>query len=200
MSTVSTARFEFHTTSLQGVWRVSRKPIVDDRGFFSRLYCAQEFAAIELAKPLAQINHSFSRLRGTVRGLHFQYPPHGESKVVTCVAGRIFDVAVDLRRGSPSFLHWFGTELSADNRESLVIPPGFAHGFQTLSDDSEIVYLVTAAYCAQAEDGINPFDPAVSIRWPQPVTEISQRDAQREMLNLTKYTGVDDAAPEARHD
>lgn len=199
MSTVSTARFEFHTTSLQGVWRVSRKPIVDDRGFFSRLYCAQEFAAIELAKPLAQINHSFSRQRGTVRGLHFQYPPHGESKVVTCVAGRIFDVVVDLRRGSPSFLQWFGTELSADNQESLVIPPGFAHGFQTLSDDAEIIYLVTAAYSAEAEGGVNPFDPAVGIRWPEVVTEISQRDAQRDMLNPAEYAGVGDAMLEAAH-
>lgn len=200
MSIVSTARFEFHPTTLQGVWRVSRKPIGDDRGFFSRLYCAQEFAAIGLAKPLAQINHSFSRQRGTIRGLHFQYPPHAESKVVTCVAGRIFDVAVDLRRGSPSFLHWFGTELSADNQESLVIPPGFAHGFQTLSDDAEIVYLVTAAYSAQAESGVNPFDPAVGIQWPETVSEISQRDAQREMLNPAEYAGVSDAAPEAPHD
>lgn len=200
MSIVSTARFEFHPTTLQDVWRVSRKPIGDDRGFFSRLYCAQEFAAIGLAKPLAQINHSFSRQRGTIRGLHFQYPPHAESKVVTCLAGCIFDVAVDLRRGSPSFLHWFGTELSADNQESLVIPPGFAHGFQTLSDDAEIVYLVTAAYSAQAESGVNPFDPAVGIRWPETVSEISQRDAQREMLNPTEYAGVSDAVPEAPHD
>ncbi len=199
MSTVSTARFEFHTTALQGVWRVSRKPIVDDRGFFSRLYCAQEFAAIELAKPLAQINHSFSRQRGTIRGMHFQYSPHAESKVVTCLAGRIFDVAVDLRRGSPSFLHWFGAELSADNQESLVIPPGFAHGFQTLSDDAEIVYLVTAAYSSQAESGINPFDPAVGICWPEAVTEISSRDAQRDMLNPAEYAGVGDTVPEAPH-
>jgi dTDP-4-dehydrorhamnose 3,5-epimerase len=199
MSIVSTSRFEFHPTTLEGVWRVLRKPIGDNRGFFARLYCAEEFAAIGLAKPLAQINHSFSKLRGTVRGLHFQHPPHAESKVVTCMAGRIFDVAVDLRRGSPSFLHWFGTELSADNRESLVIPPGFAHGFQTLSDNAEIMYLVTAAYSAQAEDGINPFDPAVGIRWPETVSEISPRDAQREMLNPAEYAGISNAMLEAPH-
>jgi dTDP-4-dehydrorhamnose 3,5-epimerase len=195
MSSVSTARFEFHTTTLEGVWRVSRKPIGDNRGFFSRLYCAEEFAVIGLAKPLAQINHSLSRQCGTIRGLHFQHPPHGETKVVTCLAGRIFDVAVDLRRGSPSFLHWFGAELSADNQESLVIPPGFAHGFQTLSDNAEIIYLVTAAYSAQAEDGINPFDPAVGIRWPKAVSEISARDAQRDMLDPARFAGVSLTAP-----
>src|SRR6478735_11221192 len=108
MSSISTARFEFHTTMLEGVWRLSRKPIGDNRGFFSRLYCAEEFAAIGLSKPLAQINHSYSKQRGTIRGLHFQHPPHAETKVVTCLAGRIFDVAVDLRRDSPSFLQWFG--------------------------------------------------------------------------------------------
>jgi dTDP-4-dehydrorhamnose 3,5-epimerase len=162
------------------------------------LYCAQEFAAVGITRRLAQVNHSGTRRRGTVRGLHFQYPPHSETKVVTCIVGRIFDVAVDLRRRSPTFLHWFGAELSAENQQSLVIPPGCAHGYQTLIDDSELIYLVTAAYSAQAEDGINPLDPAVGIRWPEAVGEVSERDAGQQMLNAAEYAGLDDVAPETR--
>lgn len=189
MSAVATERFVFHPAPLDGVWRVTRKPIRDARGFFSRFYCAGEFAAIGLGTPLAQINHSFSRLCGTLRGMHFQHPPHSEAKVVTCMAGRIFDVAVDLRQGSQTFLQWFGTELSAENQESLVIPPGFAHGFQTLEDNSEIIYLVTAAYDATAEDGLNPFDPAMGIAWPETVSEVSPRDAQRAFIERETYPG-----------
>lgn len=195
---ITTPRFTFHPAPLAGVWQVLRSPLADARGFFSRFYCAQEFAAVGITTPLAQINHSLSRLRGTVRGLHFQHPPHAETKVVTCIAGRIFDVAVDLRRHSPTFLHWFGAELSAENQQSLVIPPGCAHGYQTLSDDAQIIYLVTAAYSAQAEDGVNPFDPAVGIRWPEAVGEVSARDAGREMLKLAEYAGLGDVAPDAR--
>jgi dTDP-4-dehydrorhamnose 3,5-epimerase len=195
---ITTPRFSFLPAPLAGIWRVQRSHIGDARGFFSRFYCAQEFSVIGMTTPLAQINHSLSRLRGTVRGLHFQHLPHAETKVVTCISGRIFDVAVDLRRGSPSFLHWFGTELSAQNQESLVIPPGFAHGYQSLSNDAEIIYLVTTAYSAKAEDGVNPFDPAVGIRWPDPIGEVSERDARRKMLDLADYAGLDVVAPEAR--
>ena len=124
MTPVATARFRFEPTPLAGVWLVQRQPIADARGFFARLYCAEEFAAIGLAEPPVQINHSYSRHAGTVRGLHFQHPPHPETKIVSCPAGRIFDVAVDLRRGSPTFLQWFGAELSAENQRSLVVPPG----------------------------------------------------------------------------
>lgn len=190
MNVVATERFNFHPAPLEGIWRVTRKPIVDARGFFSRFYCAEAFAAIGLGMPLAQINHSLSRHCGTVRGMHFQHPPHGETKIVTCMAGRIFDVAVDLRHGSRTFLQWFGTELSAANQESLVIPPGFAHGFQTLEDDTEILYLVSAAYNAEAEDGLNPFDPALNIGWPLKASEISSRDAQRGFLDANSYPGL----------
>lgn len=188
--TLVTPRFIFRTTPLAGVLRVERKPINDDRGFFSRLYCMQEFAAIGLERPLAQINHSCSRLKGTVRGLHFQYPPYAETKVITCLVGRIFDVAVDLRAGSPTFLQWFGFELSADNQESIVIPSGCAHGFQTLAEATEIIYLVTSAYNPDAEDGVNPFDPAVGIVWPETVTEVSPRDRQRGMLDPKTFHGM----------
>lgn len=191
MEPVLTPRFEFHPTPLAGVWRVARKPIRDARGFFARLYCAEEFRAIGLDLPIAQINHSHSRQAGTVRGLHFQHPPHHETKIVSCPVGAIFDVAVDLRRGSPTFLQWYGAELSAANQQSLVIPPGFAHGFQTLSTDAETIYFVTAPYSGAAEDGVHPFDPAVGIVWPVPPTEVSERDAKRAMLDRGSYGGVD---------
>jgi dTDP-4-dehydrorhamnose 3,5-epimerase len=186
---VETPRFSFRPTPLAGLWQVQRKPIRDARGFFARFYCAQEFAAVGLAQPLAQINHSFSHLPGTLRGLHFQHPPHAETKVVSCLGGRIWDVAVDVRAGSPTFLQSFGTELSAAGQNSLLIPPGFAHGFQTLEPDSEIVYLVSAPYSAEREDGLHPLDPALAIAWPLPVAEISARDAQRPLL-AADYRGL----------
>ncbi|WP_367848648.1 dTDP-4-dehydrorhamnose 3,5-epimerase [Rhodoferax sp. WC2427] len=190
MLEVATPRFHFQPTPLAGLWLAQRQPIRDARGFFARFYCAQEFAAIGVVQPLAQINHSFSHQPGTLRGLHFQHPPHAETKVVSCLSGRIFDVAVDLRSGSPTFLQWFGVELSAQAQNSLVIPPGFAHGFQTLEPDSEILYLVTTAYSAEFEDGLHPLDPALAIDWPLPVAEISARDAQRPLLDVATYAGV----------
>lgn len=190
MKPVATARFRFEPTSLAGVWLVQRQPIADARGFFARLYCAEEFAAIGLTGPPVQINHSYSRHAGTVRGLHFQHPPHHETKIVSCPAGRIFDVAVDLRRGSPTFLQWFGAELSAENQRSLVVPPGFAHGFQSLEDNSQTLYAVTAPYSGAAEDGVNPFDAAVGVAWPLPATEVSPRDAQRASIASAGYAGV----------
>lgn len=193
---VTAQRFTFHPTGFAGVWQVFRKPIADERGFFSRFYCAREFGAIGLHRPLAQINHSLSRRSGTVRGLHFQHPPHAETKVVTCLAGRIFDVAVDLRRNSPTFLRWLGIELSAENQSSLVIPPGFAHGYQTLCDDAEILYLVTAPYSAEYEDGLNPFDPTLDIHWPIVATDVSRRDAERVLLNAVDYEGLSIKATE----
>ncbi len=187
---IETPRFSFSSTPLAGVWQLHRKPITDTRGFFSRFYCADEFTAAGFKLPLVQINHSHSKQRGTLRGMHFQHPPHAETKVVTCIVGRIFDVAVDLRRDSATFLQWIGAELSAENQQSLIVPPGFAHGFQTLSDDAEIIYLVTAAYSANAESGINPWDPAVNIQWPEAVSEISVRDAERAYLDTHSFLGL----------
>ena len=189
-SAINTPRFTFHPAMIEGVWRIERSASADDRGFFSRLYCADEFSAIGLDMPLAQINHSFSRQKGTIRGLHFQHPPHTETKIVSCLSGRIYDVALDLRMGSPTYLQWFGVELNAENRQSLVIPPGVAHGFQTLSDDSEIIYLVTTPYSPEFEDGVNPFDSAARIVWPLPVAEISQRDSQRAFLDMASFKGL----------
>lgn len=187
---IATPRFTFSPTDLAGLWVVQRKPIADGRGFFSRFYCAQEFGAIGMHQSLVQINHSLSHRSGTVRGLHFQHPPYAETKVVTCMAGCIFDVAVDLRQNSSTFLRWFCIELSAENKNSLVIPPGFAHGYQTLCDNAEILYLVTTPYSAEFEDGLNPFDPSIDIRWPVAASDISPRDAGRAMLNLADYRGL----------
>lgn len=189
-SALATPRFNFLPTAIAGVWLVRRKPIADARGFFARDYCAEEFRAIGLVQPIAQINHSHSRVAGTVRGLHFQHAPHHETKIVGCPVGRIYDVAVDLRRGSPTYLRWFGTELSAGNGARLVIPPGCAHGFQTLCDGAETLYYVTAPYHGAAEDGLSPFDPALDIRWPLAATEVSDRDAQRAPIDSATYPGI----------
>lgn len=183
-------RFDFVATPIAGVWQVRRKPAVDSRGFFARAYCSEEFKTIGVVQSVVQINHSYSRIAGTVRGLHFQHPPHHETKIVSCPVGRIFDVAVDLRRNSPTYLHTFGAELSAENRTCLVIPPGCAHGFQTLCDEAETLYYVTSPYHGAAEDGLNPFDPVLAIRWPLAATEVSERDAQRALIDRVTYAGI----------
>lgn len=183
------SRFRIHSTPLQGVTLLERKPRTDNRGFFERVFCADDLREAGFHKPIAQINRSFTRQLGTVRGLHFQYPPHAETKVVSCLQGEMFDVAVDLRSGSPTFLCWHGEVLSRDNHRTLIIPEGFGHGFQTLSEDCEVLYLVTAAYAQQAEDGINPQDETLAIAWPAEISEISERDAK--MPRITKdYKGL----------
>lgn len=176
------ARFDFIPTPLAGLTVVQRKAIEDQRGFLSRFYCADEFREAGLTKSIAQINQTLTRSRGAVRGLHFQYPPHAEFKMVSCLKGEIFDVAIDLRRGSPTFLHWHGVILSAQNRQSLLIPEGFAHGFQALTADCELIYLHTAAYHPEAEGALNVADPKLGIVWPLATTEISDRDLNHKLI------------------
>lgn len=183
------ARFDFIPTDLSGLMLVGRKPLEDERGFLARLWCADEFAAVGWHRPLAQINQTLTRQRGTVRGMHFQRSPHGEMKLVSCLRGEIFDVAVDLRKGSASFLHWHGVILSADNRRSLLIPEGFAHGFQALSDNCELLYLHSAAYHPSAEGGLNAIDPRLDIAWPLPVGERSPKDQGHALLDAS-YEGI----------
>lgn len=197
MSPVSTERFVFEPAPLAGVWRVQCRARHDSRGFFARGYCAEEFRAVGLVQPIAQINHSRTAEAGTVRGLHFQHAPAAETKIVRCTAGRIFDVAVDLRRGSPTFLRWYGAELSADGGASLLIPPGFGHGFQALEPAAEVLYLVTAAYRPEHEDGLHPLDPALAIGWPLPPCGLSERDAARPFVDTASYPGVRLQAVEA---
>lgn len=176
------ARFDFIPTPLAGLMRVQRKIMEDQRGFLSRFYCNDEFREVGLSKPIAQINHTLTLNKGAVRGLHFQHPPHAEAKLVSCLRGEIFDVAVDLRSGSPTFLHWHGVLLSAQNRQSLLIPEGFAHGFQALSGDCELIYLHTAAYHPESEGALNVGDPGLGITWPLAITEISDRDRNHKLI------------------
>ncbi|MGP8283644.1 MAG: dTDP-4-dehydrorhamnose 3,5-epimerase [Desulfomonilaceae bacterium] len=171
-----TSRFSFGETKLAGLFVAQRKPIEDSRGFFARFFCAEEFRELGLTKPIVQINHTLTHKKGAVRGMHFQYPPHAETKIVSCLKGKIFDVAIDIRHGSPTFLQWHGVELSAENLKSLYIPEGFAHGFQTLTEDCELLYLHTAPYVPEAEGALHVNDPRLNIKWPLPIAEISERD------------------------
>jgi dTDP-4-dehydrorhamnose 3,5-epimerase len=177
-----TTRFDVLTTPIVGLLVLQRKPIVDSRGYLERLFCQEELQEIIAGKKVEQINHSFTKIRGTVRGIHFQYPPYTETKIVSCVRGAVFDLAVDLRYNSPTFLSWHSETLSSDNYKTLLIPEGFAHGFQTLTDDCEMLYFHTAAYCSEAEGGLNPQDPRLAIQWPLPIADLSARDARQQFL------------------
>ena len=170
-------RFTFTACPLSGLYVIQRNPISDERGFFERFFCAEEFKTIGLKKSIDQINRTMTHRQGTVRGLHYQFPPFTETKIVSCLQGRIFDVAVDIRRESPTFLHWHAEVLSSDNTKSLYIPDGYAHGFQTMTDDCEILYLHTTPYQADAEGALHAQDPKLGIHWPLPITELSARDA-----------------------
>jgi dTDP-4-dehydrorhamnose 3,5-epimerase len=184
-----TTRFEILRTPIADLRVLQRKPLGDDRGYLERVFCAEELGALLASRRIVQINHTLTASRGTVRGMHFQHPPHAETKFVSCLRGEVFDVAVDLRRDSPTFLRWHAETLSADNHRTLVIPEGFAHGFQTLTDDCEMLYFHTAAYHAPAESGLNARDPRLAIHWPLPVEGLSPRDAGHPMLN-DKFAGV----------
>lgn len=183
------SRFDFTYTPLPGLRVVQRKAIEDHRGFLSRFYCADEFRVAGVDGSILQINQTLTRNIGAVRGLHFQNPPHAEIKMVSCVKGDIYDVAVDLRRDSPTFLQWHGEILSATNRKSLLIPEGFAHGFQALSGDCELIYLHTAAYYPEAEGGLNVADPRINIEWPLPINELSERDRNHLFIN-SDFQGI----------
>ncbi len=176
-------RFNVTDLPLAGLKRIQRQRLGDSRGFLSRLFCAEELAEAGWSKPVAQINHTHTASRGTVRGMHYQLPPHAEMKLVSCLRGEVWDVAVDLRAGSPSFLQWHAERLSAENFTALLIPEGFAHGFQTLSDDVELLYCHSAAYQASAEAGLNPQDDRLAIGWPLPIRALSARDAKHLVID-----------------
>lgn len=183
-------RFEFSKTKLPGLMLVQRTAMEDHRGFLSRLYCAEEFANAGIEKSIVQINHTLTEEKGSVRGLHFQHPPHTEMKFVSCVKGEIWDIAVDLRKNSSTFLQWHAEILTAKNRKSLLIPEGFAHGFQTLTNDCEIIYLHTSAYCGESEGALNIEDPVLKISWPQAITDVSQRDRSHPFIP-DNYQGIE---------
>lgn len=169
--------FEVLSTPLPDLKVVRRIPRVDSRGYFERIFCATDMLSLLREKPILQINRTLTMRSGTIRGMHFQNPPYAETKVVSCLRGEVFDVAVDLRRDSPTFLHWHAEILSCTNRHTLVIPEGFAHGFQALSDNCEMIYLHTAAYNLASESGLNALDARLAISWPQAMSDISPKDA-----------------------
>ena len=175
-------RFTLTALPLPGLVRVQRQPLADARGFFERMFCADDLAAAGWTQPIAQINRSLTRQRGSVRGLHYQRPPHAEMKLVSCLHGEVWDVAVDLRADSPTYLQWHAERLSADNGCALLIPPGLAHGFQVLADHAELLYLHSAAYAPEAEAGLHPLDSRLGLAWPLPVTELSPRDRSHAWL------------------
>lgn len=178
------ARLDFFNTPLAGLMLVQRKPIEDARGFLSRFYCVEEFRYAGMNEPISQINHTFTRQKGAVRGLHYQKPPHAENKIVSCLRGEVFDVAVDLRKNSPTFLHWHGEILSAQNHRSMLVPEGFAHGFQALTEDCELIYLHTVPYVQKAEAALNVTDTRLGIIWPLAIAELSDRDRSHPMITL----------------
>lgn len=166
----------FHETPLRGAFLVGLERRQDERGHFARAFCAREFAEHGLETAFVQANLSMNAKAGIVRGMHFQRAPHEEVKLVRCVVGALYDVIVDLREDSPTYLKWFGAELSQDNGQMMYVPRGFAHGYQSLTDGATAHYMVSAFYAPSSEGGVRHDDPAIDIAWPVPVTDISTKD------------------------
>ena len=173
----------FTPTPLQGSFVVEPTGVTDDRGWFGRIFCKKEFDEIGHDKEWVQLNHSSTNKKGTVRGMHFQIHPYGEIKMVKCVSGAVYDVIIDLRKDSPTYLKWFGQELSSVNRKMLYIPERFAHGFQTLTDQCDLIYFHSEYYVPNAEGGIRYDDPSIRIQWPQNIILVSERDSSHPYLD-----------------
>ena len=169
---------DFNETPLPGAYLIDLNRLGDDRGFFARVFCTREFSEAGLVTSFVQVNNSLSANRGTLRGMHYQLAPNAETKIVRCIRGALFDVIIDLRPDSPTYMQHFGVELSADNRLMLYVPKGFAHGFVTLQDDTEAFYFVDEFYAPDVERGIRWNDPTFQIDWPVVPREISEKDAQ----------------------
>ena len=184
------ARFDVIDTPLSGLRVLVRKPMGDARGSLTRMYCARELGPLVGGTPMVQANYTRTAVRGTVRGMHLQSPPFAEDKLVSCLRGRIWDVAVDVRAGSPTFLRWHGELLDGSGHRSLLVPKGFAHGFQALTDDCELLYFCSTAHEPDAEVGLDALDPALAIQWPEPVTLRSPRDMAHPPLH-GRFRGVD---------
>ncbi len=175
---------------IEGVWVVESDPFVDERGQFSRVFCQEALADVLDHRQIVQINHSLTHAKGAVRGLHYQLPPHAEMKFVRCLKGEVFDVALDLRKNSSTFLKWFGIQLSESKCNMMVIPEGCAHGFQVLEEESQLIYLHTAMYNPQGEAGIHFDDPSIAIEWPLPPQDLSMRDNGFAFID-SRFDGVD---------
>ena len=183
------SRFHVDTTPLQGLNVVTRMPIGDSRGYLERLFCSEELEPLLPGRSVMQINRTYTAKIGVVRGLHYQLPPHAETKLITCLRGEVYDVAVDLRRDSPTFLRWHAERLSPDNNRTMVIPEGFAHGLQTLTEDCELLYFHTAKFTPEAERGLDALDVSLGIGWPLPIAERSLRDEKHSRLDAS-FEGV----------
>ena len=177
-------------TSINNLKIIEHDPIKDQRGFLCRLFCQNTLSHVLNGKVIKQINRTFTKNEGTVRGLHFQHSPYAETKIISCVKGKVWDVAVDLRKKSPTFMNFHAEILTEDSHKSYLIPEGFAHGFQTLTSDCEMLYFHTADYNKESEDAINAIDPMIGINWPQPITERSERDNNPPMLS-NDFKGIE---------
>ncbi len=180
---------KFEPLSLKGAYLIRLEPHFDERGWFARTYSREEFKVIGHNSDWVQLNHSFTIKKGALRGLHFQRPPFEEIKLVRCIAGEVLDVVVDIRKGSPTFLKWTSVNLTAQGREMIYIPEGFAHGFQTLTDNAELIYHHSEAYHPGAEGGLRFDDHMLGIDWPLPVSEISRRDLEHTYLT-PEFIGI----------
>jgi len=180
----------FHPTSIDKLKLIEYQPISDKRGFLNRLFCETTFHHLMQGKKIQQINQTLTIKKGTVRGFHFQFPPHAEIKIVSCLKGKVWDVAIDIRKGSPTFLKYHSVILSEENSESFFIPEGFADGFQTLTNDCEMLYFHTADYNLESEGTINALDHRLKIKWPKIITDRSERDNNHPMLK-ENFLGIE---------
>lgn len=180
---------KFIETPIIGLMVLTSEPFRDSRGLFERLFCKKELTAQGIFKDIVQVNHSLTVQKGAIRGMHFQLPPFSEVKMVRCLSGSVFDVAVDLRHGSPTFLRWHAEILTPDNFKMVYISEGFAHGFQVLEPNSELLYFHSESYNCKAEDGVRYNDPKINIQWPMPATEISERDQNFLYIN-DQFQGI----------
>lgn len=174
---------KFKDTNIKDLYIIEPEPFIDHRGKFYRVFCENELNKIGHSKRIVNVNSSTTLKKGSIRGMHFQYPPKAEIKIVKCVSGSIFDVAVDLRKNSPTYLQWHGEILSKENLRMLYVPEGFGHGFQALEDDIEIIYFVTEFYNPENEGGVRYNDSKVNIKWPLEVTDISEKDGKIPLID-----------------
>lgn len=182
-------QFDIYNTPISALKVIQRKVLKDDRGYFERLFCTETLKTFLSEKNIVQINHTLTKQCATVRGLHYQIEPYAETKFVTCLKGEVFDVAIDLRQDSPTFLKTHTEILSADNHKTLLIPEGFAHGFQTLTNDCEMLYFHTNYYHPQSERGLNALDPQLNMQWPLPISSRSDRDTSHPFIP-ENFTGI----------
>jgi dTDP-4-dehydrorhamnose 3,5-epimerase len=182
-------RMKFFEIPLAGAYVIELEPFLDERGLFVRTFCQREFSKIGFHKQIVQINHSETRHRSAIRGMHYQLPPACEIKIIRCVQGKVFDVMVDIRAGSPTFMQWHGVELSNDNLRMVYIPVGFAHGFQALTDNAKLIYHHSECYSPEYERGLRFNDPAVAINWPLPAGAISLKDQSYPLID-NNFKGI----------